>query len=133
MTGSTLLICARCRDRSGLGEGPRAGLALLALTREATLPAGVSVGSGGCLSGCKRGCVAALLAPGKVSYLFGDLRADAGSVADLLTVAEAHAGAPSGFLPRAARPERLRAGILARLPPLQWVAAAGGDELAWPR
>lgn len=132
MAASTLLICARCRDRAGPAEEHRAGLTLLASVRNATLPAEVTVASGGCLSGCKRGCVAALLAPGKVSYLFGDLRADDASVADLLAVARAHAAAPDGFLPRAARPPRLRAGILARLPPLRWVAGAGEGELAWP-
>ena len=84
-----------------------------------------------CLSGCKRACAAALMAPGKVGYVFGDVPPDAEGAADLLAVALAHAAGRDGFLPRAARPERLRAGILARLPPLHWLATAG-EELAWP-
>lgn len=72
------------------------------------------------------------MAPGKVGYLFGDLPADAEGAADLLAVARAHLARADGFLPRADRPERLRAGILARLPPLAWVDAGEGALLTWP-
>jgi len=85
-----------------------------------------------CLSGCKRACAAAVMAPGKVGYVFGDLPADPEGAADLLAVARAHQTRADGFLPRADRPERLRAGILARLPPLAWVETGEGNTLAWP-
>ncbi len=85
-----------------------------------------------CLSGCKRACAAALMAPGKVGYLFGDLPPDAEGAADLLAVARAHAARADGFLARAERPERLRAGILARLPPLHWIPTESQETVAWP-
>jgi predicted metal-binding protein len=64
-------------------------------------------------------------------YLFGDLPPDASGARDLIAMALAHARASDGYLPRAKRPERLRNGILARLPPLHWLTAAS-EELPWP-
>ena len=113
-------------------EAPRAGLALLQAVQLMPAVAGVRVTGVACLSGCKRGCVAALMAPGKVGYLFGDLSPDADGAADLVAAAQAHASRPDGFLPRVDRPERLRAGILARLPPLEWVAAQPRQVIEWP-
>jgi len=70
----------------------------------------------------------ALTAPGKASFLFGDLRPE--DAPDILLAALAHAARDDGFLPRAARPERLRAGILARLPaPAHRLSPAA---FAWP-
>lgn len=115
---STLLVCTRCRAAGADPEAPRAGAALLAALAAHPLPAGLALGGVACVSGCKRACAVALTAPGKVTYVFGDLAPDAPSVADLHAVARAHLADPLGHLPRAARPERLRAGILTRVPPL---------------
>lgn len=52
--------------------------------------------------------------------------------AALLAATRAHAARADGFLPRVARPERLRAGILARLPPLDWITADPQEPIAWP-
>lgn len=129
---TTLLICTRCRPPDADPAAPRAGAALLAATRAATgHDPIVRVQGVACLSGCKRACAAALMAPGKVGYLFGDLPAGPDGADDLITAARRHAAAADGYLPRAVRPERLRTGILARLPPLHWLAEAG-EELEWP-
>jgi predicted metal-binding protein len=71
-----------------------------------------------CMSGCDRACTVALQAPGKFSYYFGDLSADAETAAQLITCAQLHQASGDGTLLRNARPERLRSGILARLPPV---------------
>jgi predicted metal-binding protein len=133
MTQTTLLVCTRCRAPGTGPEAPRAGEALLqaACAVAGGAPAVVVRGIA-CLSGCKRACAAAVLAPGKVGYLFGDLPPDSAGAADLLAVARAHASRADGYLPRAERPGRLRAGILARLPPLHWVPAEPGTAIAWP-
>jgi predicted metal-binding protein len=144
---TVLLVCSRCRAGGTDPALPRAnatlagetlaGETLAGATLLATTQAAASrvphlrVQGIACLSGCKRACAAAVMAPGKVGYLFGDLSADDASTEALITVALAHAAARDGYLSRAARPERLRAGILARLPPLHWLAGAG-EELAWP-
>lgn len=131
---STLLICTRCRAPGDDPAAPRLGAALLGAVRAAgaRLEFDLDLRGVACLSGCKRHCAAAVTAPGKVSYVFGDLPADTDGVSDLLAVARAHAAAPDGHLPRAARPERLRAGILARIPPLHWVPSPGAAEIGWP-
>jgi predicted metal-binding protein len=129
---STLLVCTRCRAAGAPAEAPRAGLLLLGAVRQAARGTGLKVAGVACLSGCKRACAAALMAPGKVGYLFGDLPADVAGAADLLAVAEAHRAGADGFLPRAARPERLRGGILARLPPLHWITGNELEAVRWP-
>jgi predicted metal-binding protein len=65
-----------------------------------------------CMSGCDRACTVALQAPGKFSYYFGDLRPDAETAAQLIACAQLHRDSGDGTLPRNARPERLRSGIL---------------------
>jgi predicted metal-binding protein len=61
--------------------------------------------------------------------VFGDLPPDAPAAAAIAEAALSYAASPNGFLPRAARPPLLQAGILARLPPLDW---GRGGEIAWP-
>jgi predicted metal-binding protein len=129
---TTLLVCTRCRSPEADPAAPRDGAALLAATRAAVgHDPKLRVRGVACLSGCTRACAAALMAPAKVGYLFGDLPAGHDGAADLIEAARRHAAAVDGYLPRAARPERLRAGILARLPPLHWLADTG-EDLAWP-
>ena len=134
MTGSpsVLLVCTSCRAPGSDPAAPRPGAALLTAAQQLALGPGTCVQGVMCLSGCKRPCAVALLAPGRVTYLFGDLPADAGCAADLLQAARDHAAVPDGWLPRAARPERLQASILARVPPLHWLPTPGNAPVAWP-
>jgi predicted metal-binding protein len=74
----------------------------------------------------------ALQAPGKTTYFFGDLPADETSAEQVLACAALHQASSDGFMAREARPERLREGILARLPaPLP--ACSGSPIRALPR
>jgi len=125
---STLLVCTRCNWTGSEAEraGPRG--ALLRLVR--AVAGGVaSVQAVACLSGCKRACAIGVMAPGKVTYLFGDLPPTPDAAADIAAFALQHAHAVDGWVPRADRPPTLREGILARLPPLAW---ATDGEIAWP-
>jgi predicted metal-binding protein len=70
-----------------------------------------------CMSGCDRACTVAFQAPGKHSYLFGDLQPDADTAAQVLACARLHAQSSDGALARNDRPQRLRSGILTKLPP----------------
>ena len=133
MSPATLLICTRCRAPGDDPTAPRAGAALLAAVRAAAVDGPtVLIAGAACLSGCKRQCVAALTAPGKVTYLFGDLPADADGAADLLSVARSYLAREDGYLHRKERPERLQAGILARLPPMGWISEDSQAEILWP-
>jgi predicted metal-binding protein len=113
-----LSICLRCRDGREADRGHTRGGARLA---RAVLQAGgagpVRLRGVQCMSQCKRPCVVSLTAAGRFTYLFGDLDPDSDARA-ILSLVQLYVEAPEGFLTRDARPERLRAGILARLPPL---------------
>ena len=130
--GSILLVCVSCRAPGSDPAAPRPGRALLDGVEAAAAGQPTRVQGVACLSGCKRPCAAALLGPGRVTYLFGDLLADAASATQLLEAARDHARAPDGWLPRTCRPPRLRASILARVPPLHWMPSAPGSVIAWP-
>lgn len=131
--GSVLLVCTGCRAPGTDPSAPRPGAALLAAVRAAA-PAhgGPRIEGVTCLSGCKRHCAAALSAPGRVTYMFGDLVPDASTASALLEAAAAHATVADGWLPRAERPACLRTNIIARVPPLHWSPSADGGPIVWP-
>lgn len=114
-----VIVCTTCRPAGGSRELPAAGLvlyeAVMAL-QNAGHATRLQVRGIACLSGCSRACTVALQAPGKPTYLFGDLSAEAQTAAQVLACAQQHAHRADGALPRNERPERLRSGILAKLP-----------------
>lgn len=125
-----LIICTTCRPAGVSRDVPAAGEALLEAVQIATwdldvaLQARIRVRGLACMSGCSRACTVALQAPGKYTYYFGDLLADDTTAAQVLACAQLHADSADGNLQRKERPERLRSGILARLPPLGLAASA---------
>jgi predicted metal-binding protein len=117
-----LIVCTTCRPPDASRELPAAGAALFEAVQMAQLLEGepsarVRVRGMACLSSCGRACSVAFQAPGKHTYLFGDLQPDAETAEHLLICAGMHATASDGNLLRNQRPARLRSGILARLPP----------------
>lgn len=70
-----------------------------------------------CMSACSRSCAISLAAPGKYTYLFGDLPA-LESAAAVLDCAKLYFINPQGYLAWVDRPKPLKNGILARIPPL---------------
>lgn len=117
-----VLVCTTCRPAGASREAPAAGQllwdAVQAAAAAARLPPGVRARGFACLNSCSRACTVAFQAAGKHSYCFGDLHPDADTAAQVLACAALHAASEDGNLPRGERPERLRAGILLRLPPL---------------
>lgn len=115
-----VIVCSTCRrpgtERGAPADGQRLLEAIEAELRAS--PAPLRVRAVACMSGCSRACTVALQAAGKASYLFGELPPDAETAAQVLACAGLHAISADGQLDRAARPERLRNGILARLPAL---------------
>ncbi|MFN3644242.1 MAG: DUF1636 domain-containing protein [Gemmobacter sp.] len=118
----TLSICLTCRDgREGAHAEIRGGARLAAAVLAAAIRQRVAADLRGvrCMSQCKRPCVVSLTAPGGFTYVFGDLDpADPAHAQAVLNLVPLYRAALEGFLPREARPEPLRAGILARLPPI---------------
>ncbi|MFG1420888.1 DUF1636 family protein [Roseixanthobacter liquoris] len=121
----TLFVCTTCRLA---GADPQADPAGAALARDAILAAanGGATGAAGaiavkevrCLSNCKRALSAALVRTGGWSYVFGDLSPD--SAADLLTGAALFATSTDGILPWRGRPDSLKRGMIARIPPMSF-------------
>jgi len=113
-----VLVCVLCRPADLSREMPRPGRALFEAIEDMALRDELPfrIRPVDCMSGCKRHCTVALQATGKTSYFFGDLLADDVSAEQVLACAALHQASPDGFLSRDARPERLRTGILVRLP-----------------
>ena len=118
-----VIVCTTCRPAGASRDLPAAGAALFEAVQIAQLQddagafAQVRVRGVECLSSCSRACSVAFQAPGKPTYLFGDLVPDDETAEHVLLCAAMHASAKDGALLRNARPERLRSGILAKLPP----------------
>ena len=122
-----LSVCTRCRPPDFVGrDEERPGYRLAgALKRRAQnerdVPHVITTRGVRCMSQCKRPCVIALSAPAKFTLLFGDLdvRSDADAV---MALACQYAQSADGLVPRSERPAPLRAGILGRIPPLDYAA-----------
>ena len=72
------------------------------------------------MSQCKRSCIVSLGAPGKFTYVFGDLDPnDPAHIVALFELVKKYAARDDGFLERKERPQALQANILGRLPPLE--------------
>ena len=126
MSDTEIIVCTTCRPQGASRDLPAEGLALFEAVQDALLtsewdgaaPQGLQVRGLACMSGCSRACTVTLQASGKFSYYFGDLAADAETAAQVIACAQLHKHSEDGSLARNDRPERLRSGILARLPPL---------------
>ncbi len=113
---TTIIVCISCRDASGSDAHPRAGERLAQDTRRAAAGQPVEVRTVECLGNCKRRLSASILHDGAWSYVFGDLAEDSG--ADLVAGASLLATAEDGKIPWRGRPDSLRRGLVARIPPL---------------
>ncbi|TIS57839.1 DUF1636 family protein [Mesorhizobium sp.] len=114
--GVTVIVCASCRDETGSDAHPRAGELLADDTRRAASGEDIRIRAVDCLGNCKRRLSAAILRDGCWSYVFGDLTATSG--ADLVTGARLFATSTDGLIPWRGRPDCLKRGLVARIPPL---------------
>lgn len=126
MSDTEIIVCTICRPPGASRELPADGLALFEAVQDALLVCeldtgqhkGLHVRGLACMSGCSRACTVTLQAGGKFTYYFGDLTPDAETATQVIACAQLHRQSIDGNLMRNARPERMRAGILARLPPV---------------
>ncbi|RVD32480.1 DUF1636 domain-containing protein [Mesorhizobium sp. M4A.F.Ca.ET.020.02.1.1] len=114
--GVTVIVCSSCRDETGSDAHPRAGALLAEDTRRAASGEKINIRTVECLGNCKRRLSAALLRDGCWSYVFGDLDATSGT--DLVTCAKLFATSTDGLIPWRGRPDSLKRGLVARIPPL---------------
>lgn len=114
--GVRIVVCSSCRLPDEPGADPRAGAVLAKDVQRAAGGSGIAVSQVACLANCKRSLSAAVLRTGGWAYVFGDL--NAASAADLVAGAKLLQASEDGLLPWRGRPESLKRGMVARIPPL---------------
>ena len=109
---ATLLVCVTCR-----AEGKTLGGALHEALARRLAGENIQVRPVECLSVCKRPCTVALAAPGKWTYVVGDLDRET-HLEDIVTGARRYADSLDGIVPWRERPLPFRKGVVSRTPPL---------------
>jgi predicted metal-binding protein len=112
----TIYVCTTCRPPGEPDSAVRPGAFLATATAQAAAGTEVDVRPMRCLGNCSRGASAALRANGSWTYLFGGL--DATCAEALVEGVRLLARATDGVLTWRGRPERLKRGMIARIPPL---------------
>ena len=121
MAVTHIYVCTTCKlaEEAGCAASDRSGArlhrALSALASERQAP--VDVIPVECLSVCKRACTISFAAPGKWTYVYGDLPADTGAEV-ILDGAALYTATNDGLIPWKQRPEALKRGVISRVPPL---------------
>ena len=120
---TVVYVCTTCRRPDDPEDYPRPGAALAAATIRAAQATGIDVRPMRCLANCKRGCTAVLrrtdTSNPSWTYVFGHLDAAADAQA-LVQGAQLLAGSADGLMPWNGRPEALKRGLIARVPPLNF-------------
>jgi len=120
ITSTTVYVCITCRRASDPEDAPRPGLALARATARAAEGTGVTVRQVHCLANCNRALSAAIRCDGTWAYVFGGLEAESDAAA-LIEGARLLARAEDGIMPWRGRPEVLKRGLIARVPPLDFM------------
>jgi len=114
---TSVLVCITCRAVTDPTNAPRKGLTLAKATRLALgNAADVEVLRVRCLGNCNRGLSAAIRRENAWTYVFGDLDAYSDGPA-LIAGARLFAESADGLMPWQGRPDPLKRGLIARVPP----------------
>jgi predicted metal-binding protein len=117
---TTVLVCVTCRTPNDAPDAPRPGLLLAEATADAARDdSSIRVQRVQCLGNCSRGPSAAIRREQAWTYVFGGLDPlrDGPS---LVTGARLLASAVDGLMPWRGRPEPLKRGLIARVPPVDF-------------
>jgi predicted metal-binding protein len=116
---TVIYVCTTCRRPEDPEDHPRPGAALAAATIAASESTGIKVQPLRCLANCKRGCSAVLRRPDAWTYVFGHLD-PAADAAALVAGAQLLSQSADGLMPWRGRPDALKRGLIARVPPLDF-------------
>ena len=115
---ATVLVCITCRNSTDPTDAPRPGLKLAKATTQALGNDGdINVVRIRCLGNCDRGLSAAIRRTDAWTYVFGNLNADNDGPA-LIAGARLFAESADGLMPWRNRPDPLKRGLIARVPPI---------------
>ena len=112
----TIYVCITCKCAGDPDTEPRPGAILAAATATAAAGTEVDVREIRCLANCTRGPSAAMRCNGSWTYVFGGL--DVTCATALIEGARLLARAADGILPWRGRPDVLKRGLIARVPPI---------------
>ena len=110
---ANLLVCITCKSE----QGPKGPALFAALEACLAGDPDIALKPVECLSVCKRPCTVALAAPGKWTYVVGDLERES-HLEDIVAAARRYAASPEGIVPWRERPLSFRKGVVSRTPPL---------------
>jgi predicted metal-binding protein len=116
----TVYVCITCRRAGDPEDGARPGLTLARETERAADRSGVTVKQIRCLANCSRACSAAIRRDGAWTYVFGGLEPGRDAHA-LIEGAKLFARTADGLMPWRGRPDILKRGLIARVPPIDFV------------
>jgi predicted metal-binding protein len=121
-----ILVCSTCASvwqdgkRVGLSGGQKLLEELTQQSQNWSHSSAFTIQSVECMSACSNSCVIAFTAPGKFTYLFGNLNRDADCLSAtstaVLDCANLYFQKPDGMMSWSERPEPLKKGIIARIP-----------------
>jgi predicted metal-binding protein len=124
-TKHCLLVCTACASvwKDGKREGKSGGQQFMEdlskLAQDWEFSDKFEIREVECMSACSHSCAVSFAAVGKYTYLFGDLPAnEPKSVEAVLECASQYYSKPDGLLPWNERPQALKKGVLAKIPPL---------------
>ena len=113
LPAATLVVCVTCKSDEG-----QVGASLFeALSARLAGEPDISLRPVECLAVCKRPCTVALAAPGKWSYVVGDLKPEQ-HIEQIVAAARRYAATADGLVPWRERPIPFRRGIVSRTPPV---------------
>jgi len=119
MTAAPIVyVCITCRGTGEQDSDPRPGALLADAVERAAAGSDIAVRRLRCFANCSRGPSAAMRCNGSWTYVFGGL--EEGHAGALVEGARLLAGAADGILPWRGRPDILKRGLIARLPPLDF-------------
>jgi predicted metal-binding protein len=117
-TSTTVYVCTTCRRHGDSIDAPRLGADLAAATELAAKNSRVTVQPVRCLANCKRGCTVAMRSEGAWIYVFGQLEPTDADVQAIIFGAQLLAASADGLMPWRGRPDALKRGLIARIPPI---------------
>jgi predicted metal-binding protein len=121
---TTVLVCITCRLPADPIDAPRKGAELAtAATNALGRVVDVEVKRVRCLGNCNRGLSAAIRRKNSWTYVFGNLDAERDGPT-LIAGARLFSASTDGLMPWRGRPEPLKRGLIARVPPLDFAGDA---------
>lgn len=120
---AVIYVCTTCRQPGDPDDVPRPGAALAAATAQAAENTDIAVQPLRCLANCKRGCSAVMRRTDTSApiwtYVFGHLDPAADAQA-LVQGAQLLVQSVDGLMPWRGRPDALKRGLIARVPPFDF-------------